>query len=641
MTAIQQRKIFKHLIFGTLILLVAWQCVQFVLFSVNEIPSVWTWIGKPVKWRSAAYTTSETFADYVALANEIIPTDTAVAIPSKDAPWQFSHRPYMQYQFFPREIYQCSNFDCLINATSEGSYALIADLGSFLRNPKAEQLNDLIIEFDQNQKWGILTPEIKSQSPPIPLESFSSIKQMGIHFILPGLWLLSIALPGLILSTAILPDWRWISRFFLGLTLGLGTLSFIIYLFLLFTQTLSTTIILVATGLWWLITILAAIRVSRKTGQKAFNLKTSFSISIFEIIVLAIGFVVAFISIGKSYWGTDGIVLWANKGYGIATFGLSAGVSDLGTSAAHYPLQNPILISIFKYLFGDTVPESKILPAIFYISLPLVTSEFFRKKSDWKYYIWPILLWMLSPFVIRQGSIGYANLSFSYYLISAVILAISNMTQVETSFQSKIQLFLAGGLFAIAAWNRPEGTMLCAIILVILLVWKRDVKSYWMVYLPLVIYAIIWAFTKDIAYLIPSSSEGYTMDGILNVIKGNINWGDAGYLSKSFFQTMLSIDDWGFLIWVLIAGLITLLLQRKSTSLTTIVVLAGVLITLAALTIIYLKTYHPKQCDVSCMVGAAMERLVLPGMGLIWIGISNHILPFLQNKSTQNEKKAF
>lgn len=620
-----KKQIISRVLLGVVILLVAWQGVQFIKFSVDQIPAVWTWIGKPARWRSAAYTTSEIFADYVALANEIIPADAAVAAPDEDyAPWQFSHLTYLQYQMFPRDVSLCSNTGCLIEAASNGSYALIADLGYFFSDPNAEQFEDHVVNF--NNKWGILTPEIQSEAAPTPLDSFSSIKQMGGRVAASGLWLLTVAIPGLILCTAVLPDWRWVSRFFLGLTVGLGVVSFIIYLCLLFTQVLSTPIIWIATGLWGLAAVPSGILLSKRTGQQILNFRELFRISIIDAAILAIGLVVAFISIGKSYWGTDGIILWANKGYGIAAFGLSKGISDWGTLAAHYPLQNPILISIFKVLFGDTVPESKILPAVFYISLPLAASELFRKKTSWKIYIWPILLWMLVPFIIRQGTIGYANLPFSFYLIAAVIIGVTTLAQDEISAQAGPKLFLSGMLFAIAAWNRPEGTALCLILLVLLLVWKRALRSVWRLYTPFLIYTAIWMLTKNIAYTAASASEGNVLDGILNVLRGNIIWSDAGFLSKTFFQKMLLLESWGLLVWALLAGLIIFLIRRRSNPQTNVLILSGILVTLAALTVIYLKTYNPAKCDVSCMVNTAMERLALPGVGLIWIGVSDYLL---------------
>jgi hypothetical protein len=634
MKVIHQNKSLKLLFLGILVVLVAWQGVQFIRFSADQIPAVWTWIGKPAQWRSAAYSASETFADYVALANEVIPTDAKVATSAEDyASWQFSHMTYLQYHLFPREITLCSDTGCLISAAENGNYALIPDIGHFFNNPQTDHLHGQVIEF--NHKWGILSPETSSQSPSSPLESFSSIKQIATHLVLPGLWILAVGLPGLLLSSVILPEWRWTSRFFLGTTLGLGIVSFLTYIFLLFTQNLSTGVILLSIIFWWLIAILLTFTLSKQTNRNIFELNLKFKISLLEIMILSIGFVVAFISLGKSYWGTDGIILWANKGYGIAAFGLSEGLANWGSWAAHYPLQNPILIAIFRFIFGDLVPESKIFPAIFYIALPLAASEFFRTRTNQKYYSLPILLWMLSPFVIRQGTIGYANLSFTYYLLSAAILAVHTMTQGQKSPQSTSRLFLSGVMFAIAAWNRPEGTALCLILLAILLIWKKDIKSYWMVFLPMVIYITIWGFTKDIAYLNPSGSEGFLLDGVINVIGGNIIWADAGYLSKSFFQATLSIEAWGFLIWVLLIGLVFLLLKRKSPADVNVLVFAGVMTTLAALAVIYLKVYNPAKCDVSCMVNTAMERLIMPGVGLIWAGVSSHLLSLLQKEPTK------
>jgi hypothetical protein len=625
-----QKQIIRYLVLGLLVLFVAWQGVQFITYAADQIPAVWTWIGKPPRWRSAAYSSSETFADYIALANETIPKDAPVAtLANPDSPWQFSHFNYLQYHFFPREVALCENYACLQAAVNEGAFALIPDIGDYLNSAGDKQPGETLIDF--NHKWGILTPEVTPQSETTPLESFSSIKQIGIRLILPGLWLLAVALPGFVLCTVLLPEWRWLSRFFLGITLGLGIVTFIIYGFLLFFQGLSTAIILGSTGIWWLIAILWAFRQSKSSGEDVLPRYRDFRLSMVDVIILAVGLVVAFISIGKSYWGTDGIILWAAKGYGISAFGLSEGVSDWGSWAANYPLQNPISIAIFQYLFGDTVPESKLLPAVFFIALPLVASEFFKTRANWKIYIWTLLLWALSPFVIRQGTIGYANLPLTYYLVVSAIIAVIGMEE-EASRHSKSLLALSGILFGIAAWNRPEGSILCVVILALLLIWKRKLWSYWMLYLPVIIFIITWTFTVDLTYLHPSGTENYVSDGILNVLQGNLRWGDAGFISKGFFQAMLSIDRWGLLNAVLLVGLILLLFRRDFPSSTGTIALAGFLVTLAALTVIYLKSYNPMKCDVSCMVSVTMERLALPGIGLMWLGVSDQILFFLKLK---------
>jgi hypothetical protein len=623
-----QKQIIRYLVLGVLVVAVAWQGVQFIRFAADQIPAVWTWIGRSPKWRSAAYSSSETFAEYIALANETIPKDSAVAtLANAESPWQFSHQTYLQYHLFPREVLLCTNAACIQTAADGGAYALIPDIGDYLNASGIDQPGDALIDF--NHKWGILTPGASSRSESTPLESFSSIKQIAFRLILPGLWLLAVALPGFILSTVILPQWRWLSRFFLGITLGLGIVTFVIYIFLLFVQQLSTAIILVSTGIWWLVAVLWAYRQSRKTDEDLLSRFRDFRITLVDILILTAGLVVVFISIGKSYWGTDGIILWANKGYGIAAFGLSEGVSNWGSWAANYPLQNPISISVFKVLFGDTVPESKLLPAIFFIALPLVASEFFKTRAGWKVYIWPLFLWMLSPFVILQGTIGYANLSLTYYLVTAAVIATTALADGKSSRHSNSILALSGILFFGAAWNRPEGSILCLIVMALLLVWKRSLWSCWRMVLPLGIYILIWAFTENLAYLHPSGTENYVLDGVLNVLRGNIRWGDAGFISKGFFQAILSIDAWGFLNAVLLVGLLVLLIRRSSPSSTTTIVLAGFLVTLAALTVIYLTSYNPTKCDVSCMVNVTMERLTLPGIGLMWLGVSDQILAFL------------
>ena len=150
--------------------------------------------------------------------------------------------------------------------------------------------------------------------------------------------------------------------------------------------------------------------------------------------------------------------------------------------------------------------------------------------------------------------------------------------------------------------------------------------------MPFASFAVIWSLTDKIAYTAQPFTAGYLSDGIRNVIQGNINWGDVGYLIKAFFIVMLDPTEWGFLGWLILIGLVMLFTRRNKKPETIVVFTAGILLTLAAASIIYLRGYNPAGCDVSCMVNTAMERLILPGIALLWVGASEILLGLWQKK---------
>ncbi|MEN8241864.1 MAG: hypothetical protein ABFS17_08080 [Chloroflexota bacterium] len=617
----------KTLIFGVLIVLTIWQGAQFVRFAADEIPVVWTWIGKPVQWRSAAYTTSENFADYIEFANHLIPGDAAVAIPSNDlAPWNFSFKAYLQFLLIPREVFWCSDFACLKESAENGAYVLIENTPATIQKIELDQ--ELLIQF--NARWAILTPEGREEAGGLALHSFGSVAQIAGSLFLPLLWLTAVGLPGLLLTSTLLPSWRWLSRLFLGLTLGLGVVSVLIYLGLLVTKYSSVGLILGVNALWWFLAGGTSYWLTKPDGFKAIDLRPRLQFDLLEIGLVVIALMVAFLSIAKGYWGTDGIVLWGVKGYGISYFGLSEGVSAWGTLSAKYPLELPILISVFKTLFGDLVPESKILPVIFYLGLPLIASEYFRVKYQSKQYGWLLLLWVISPQIILQGSIGYANLAATFYLVSAVLIALLAFQHSASAGQKKGMLALSGALFVLAAWTRPEGAILSAVLLILFAVWKKDLKANWMLYTPLMGYALIWSLTADLVYSSRPFTDGFLTDGLWNVILGKINYGDLLYLIEGFFNKLLNPLEWGLIGWLILAGLGLAIIKRGANPETNFILFAGALLTVAAAGIIYLKGYNPMGCDVSCMVRTAMERLILPGIGLLWLGASDYLLDLMK-----------
>ena len=153
-----------------------------------------------------------------------------------------------------------------------------------------------------------------------------------------------------------------------------------------------------------------------------------------------------------------------------------------------------------------------------------------------------------------------------------------------------------------------------------------------MLYAPLLIYSLVWGPTKNIVYTNQPFTEGYLGDGLRNVLHGNIKLGDLIYLIEGFFSKLLNPALWGFVGWLILIVLVIALVKRNSKPDTNFTIIAGVLLTLAGAAIIYLKTYNPQGCDVSCMVRTAMERMIMPGIAILWVGASDYLLGLLKEK---------
>ena len=213
----------------------------------------------------------------------------------------------------------------------------------------------------------------------------------------------------------------------------------------------SYTAILIALGLlaWKFPLQLAEQTPKRKTDGKIAVWATR---GLWVVVLLVIA-IIAFLAVGLSYFGWDDIARWAVKGYGIAYQGTVIAAANWGGVGLSYPLNIPILISIFRILDGDLVPGSKLIFPVFYASLLIGCYRFWVLQGLRK---WAaslgVLLLASTPILFTHAYMGYANLPFTYYLVSGLLWSIDGM---QTRGIGKT--LLGGTLLAIAVLTRPEG----------------------------------------------------------------------------------------------------------------------------------------------------------------------------------------
>jgi hypothetical protein len=444
---------------------------------------------------------------------------------------------------------------------------------------------------------------------------------MAVGMLLPGVWLLALALPGWFLTSRILPRWGLAAQLLAGACIGLGVNSFLLFLGLLFTGFLSVGLILGTTALWWALAWVVAARFTAKLPV----VRQAVRFDLWQAVILGMGMLAAYLAIGKSYFASDSIVIWANKGYAIAAHGLAQGVSVWGLGSWKYTLNIPISIAAFQTLFGDLHPFSKIMYPVFYLALLLGMYEFLRRVVQPAAAGLAVIAFGTSPFIFFHSQVGYANLAFTAYYVLGTLLALQVFNGAVQAEYQKPQLALAGLLFALGAWSRAEGLPIGLALIALLalygyLRWGKGWlgKAVWLA-LPLMGLALVWLPASNMIYTLPRNNTGAFSTAIQQTLQGNINLEEMGYAARSFAA---SLADWG--LWGLAGlgalGLSWLPLRDKDKQDYSGVVLwtGGGLVLLVAFGTIYATTYGGG-CDVSCWVNSGLNRYIMPGVALLWV----------------------
>ena len=246
-----------------------------------------------------------------------------------------------------------------------------------------------------------------------------------------------------------------------------------------------------------------------------------------------------------------------------------------------------------------------------------------------------ILILALAPLVFNHATIGYANLTMAYYVVCAVMLF--ERTVKHTKPESRdYSLFLSGLFFVGAAWTRPEGlaiSWLVAIALTGIALWikreKSQLKTFTFIYGPLLIYSLFWMILKPIAYPYPTTNAHIAKDAISSILNGSLHINQIGYILINFIQSVVSLDIWGFLGAAVLATLLVSIFRFTHIKwLSQPLLIGGVIYIIAITGIYYLASYDPSH-DISWWVNSGLDRLMMPGVILCWIGSVAAILPQL------------
>ena len=593
----------------------------------GQFLEVWKTIGGPAAWRGANFSQGHKFADYILFLNQYIPENARVVLPPIDQGAKaLATTPIMQFFLAPRQVLNCNDQACAQNLSRENTYILIVN---DFPGSGVEQNPQQRIMFDQ--AWGVLLPGGPASSPGSQLPAYKSLLEMGWAAVWPVLWLLVLTGCGYLWVQLLSPAFSPALKGALGYGLGLGLFSFLIALVSLIGVRLEAGASLGVTSFLFGLSSLAGYWIIRKTrtykGTASQRAPVAPTLDAWLLVFLAFGLVAAVIAVGRGFSIADEIQIWGVKGYGIAAAGSIKTVTAWGTNTLPYPLHVPILISAFRVLFGEPLPASKVLFSGYYLGLlVLIYAYLVQKQVRRSVAGLSACLVAATPFVFRHATIAYANLPLTFYIVAGVLLLTLGLEESLDPYAPG-KMLLSGLMFAAASWTRPEGLALSLLVIgsilgmVYLKRWGTLNRSWLGLLLtPLIIYELFWMWIIAQVYTSLAEKAGLAAAAATQILQGSLHLAEALFVVRSAFLTLLTIKDWAALgIGIGLAIGLSLFFPVRWSKASWLILLSGFLYLGAIIGVYYLTSYDTAH-DISWWVDTGLDRMMLPGVILLWIG---------------------
>lgn len=594
-------------------------------------------LGQSGLWRSANYSQNQKFANYIKFLNENIPRDARVILPvrhDEDLCCGATSTPFMQFFLAPREVLNCLQpLEVCIAELSDGrTYFLVLDSDAIQRSQDSFSPSQLVL-FDQS--WSLIRPENPREGLSTPLPAFQRFEDLIPAVAFPAVWLATLVIAGFPLSKRLIPDIGWAPGLAIGCGLALGFLSFSLFVLMLLGFSLSR-LLIVAVTLAWLISALLAPRALHKQGKfvssenKFAPVATvaNLSHSFWLLLLVLLGLLSTILSVGKAYHFPDSILIWGAKGYGIAIHGLVAGASAWGTTTLRYPLHIPLLIATFKVLFTEILPASKLIFPLYYLGLIVMIYSRLAARVPEIIAGLATLILATAPIPFRYSQVAYANLPFTFYFVSAALILSDAFDPADDHIDHR-RLFLAGLFFTLSAWTRPEGLPVSALVIlsIIVVATKQGARLNWRilasVITPLAVFALIWYGVSDKVYVNRAREDNLIPIAINQITRGNLHLSEAGYVLKYSANELFDKSSWGS-IGMSLALLVILAITVRGIRHPSRLLLAG-FVFVASIWGLYFLTSFDDLHDVSWWVSTGLNRMILPGIALVWAGLIENL----------------
>ena len=613
---------FSGLLFALLLLVILFQASQLLSGYFRDLTAVRANIGQHGLWRSAFFHQSTEFANMTEFLNSALPQEARVVLlPASGSSRSLGNTPVMQFFLAPREVFNCLDAGCVRSLDPHTTVVV------FTRPDQLEWLppDANIVYF--NQDWGFA-----SLDEALPLSGFSwprfpNLQAIAAAALWPLVWLLGLTFFGALIVRASLPHAGWTLNAALGFSLGITLFTWCAALLWLFGLPLSAASLWLGTagvgfagGVAWFLDR------SRPDSRQLHRPKHA--AGLWPILLVLVAGLAVFPALGKGFSASDEVVLWGAKARGLAATGALDEITAWGTNTTAYPLQLPVALASLELGFGVQLPAAKLLPPLYALAFGLLVYGFLRRwGSAPRYAGAAALLLLTSALWFRHAALAYANLPLAYALAAAVLLLADQLKPQSTRAAAPTML-LSGLFFAAAAWTRPEGLLLSAasvVVLVFLLLRHTRIRGTSLrralaaLILPLLAYAVFWLLLDRLVYQGRISSLSPVQTAWAALSAGSLRLDSVFYLVRAFFTRLFTPGIWGLWGIVLVSLLVLGLFSAARRSLRfQALALSGSAGTLIILGIYYLAAFDP-QHDISWWVSTGLDRMLMPPLLLLFL----------------------
>lgn len=587
-------------------------------------------------WRSSNFAFGQKVANFYQFLNERIPQEATVAIPVlTDSPVSLMRMSYVEFFLQPRIIEYCESTAqrCLDQLADKNYAVLIINLETIQAK---EEWGDRLQTF--NSDWAVLLPETSSTGR--AWEPFNSFFEITTTMFPALLFIGALLAPGTWLAKKTIPTEHFFLHTALGTGVGIGWFTLSLYIVLLWGVSLTNSVIWGLVVAYWLFVVFLAKLLSSESSAAA--LPSSKPLErwwVSFVLLLPIG-ASLLLSVGNGYTTTDELVLWGAKGYGIVVEGLSQGVTERGTLTTFYPLNIPLAISTFLTLFGERLPESKLVFPLFLLGSIGFIYSFLRRLTSDLTAVLATLLISTTPIIFAMSTLAHGNLPLTFYLVGASLLFYFAQT-ISDMRQSRTYWFWGVAFLLLCAWTRPEGIHLAwAITLAISILYKhellQDKVKLFSLLAGLLAYTLLWVFTSPLVYYKSGFTDGAFSTAFWQILQGDLNFWEAGFILKTFALKVLQTQDWGNTGWVITAaGILTVLFIPRNKALFSVFVF-GVVVFLSVYAGFFANTYtFYDNLDIGNWMDTSFMRLILPAVVLLWIYFVSATLSYFFPKTNE------
>jgi len=323
-----------------------------------------------------------------------------------------------------------------------------------------------------------------------------------------------ITIYGYLLVSVIIKDLQPLEKIGLGYLLGLGTVTFAIFVYSWAGIKITAFSILLLILLLILITYLLNFFLKRglKLNLKKIHLEIS-NFNVYEKIILGVIFFILFLSLVlSSYYpitAWDALALYDFRGKVIANRGFFVQIANQYEYFAHYPLLTSLTHTIV-YLFGGANPQFTY--SLYVLSLAIIFYQTLIKHSSRLVSLLVVLVLVTTPEIFEHSTIAYTNLPYTVTYVTGIIY-------FSRFFDKK---------------NNMLGFLFLSGILIGLSTWARSIEPFWIT--PLVIIVAYSLFKRKLyilfVYLLPFLLIRQSWNMFLTIFYGN-NYSTVSSISSS------------------------------------------------------------------------------------------------------------